>query len=46
MNLLNEQELEQQKWAKKLQEKVQIGIEEIEQGKGITLIEARKRFGL
>lgn len=46
VNLLDEKELEQQKWARELQKEVQSGIESIEQGEGVTLKEARERFGL
>ncbi|HEO2314890.1 TPA: hypothetical protein VAO63_002020, partial [Streptococcus agalactiae] len=46
INLLDEKELEHQKWAKELQKRVQEGIKEIEAGQGVSLEEARARFGL
>lgn len=46
INLLDEKELEHQKWAKALQREVRKGIKSIEAGKGVSLEEARERFGL
>ena len=46
INLLDEKELEHQKWAKELQKEVQKGIRSLEVGQGVSLEEARARFGL
>ena len=46
INLLDEKELEHQKWAKELQKEVQKGITSLEAGQGVSLEEARARFGL
>lgn len=46
INLLDEKELEHQKWAKELQKEVQKGIRSLEAGQGVSLEEARARFGL
>lgn len=46
INLLDEKELERQKWARELQVQVKQGIDEVEAGKGLSLEEVRKHFGL
>lgn len=46
VNLLSEEELERLQWAKRLQEEIKEGIESIESGQGLSLEEARRRFGL
>lgn len=44
--LLTEEELEREKLFLQLQEEVRKSIDDVEQGKGVTLTEARKRFGI
>lgn len=45
LDLLDEEELERIYWSRKLQDKVQEGVRQIQNGDGMTLEEARAYFG-